>query len=490
MVGAGASGGGGPDNRMSGRAKEKTAQAAEPRFGRQTPTSSVSLPYTSTKGTEAVALYNRSGRTARPWQELLVYDILAQNDDGLYTHTRFGYEVPRRNGKGEILVMVEMQGLMEGRQIMHSAHRVNTSHAAWERLDQVLSAAGVAHRTTKQLGLETLWVEETGGRVNFRTRSAKGGLGEGYDTLIIDEAQEYTIDQESALKYVVTDSKNPQTIFCGTPPTAVSVGTVFSDLRDIALAGEGRNVGWAEWSVESEQDPKNVDAWYEANPSLGYQLTERAIYDEITGDTMDFNIQRLGLWSKSNLKSDIAAWEWDALKLEGKPKPIGKLFCGIKYGKDGRNAAMSIAVRCADGRILVEGIDCKSVRTGNGWILDFIRRARPAKIIVDGASGQQLLAEEMKAAKLRRPILPTVKDVIAANAAFEAAIYAGTMCHTGQSSLRTVATNVEKRTVGSSGGFAYRSILDGADIALLDSAVFAFWACERTREDRKQTVKY
>ena len=52
-----------------------------------------------------------------------------------------------------------------------------------------------------------------------------------------DEAQEYQDDQESALKYVVTDSHNPQTILCGTPPTPVSSGTVFTKYRKDTLAG-------------------------------------------------------------------------------------------------------------------------------------------------------------------------------------------------------------------------------------------------------------
>ncbi len=69
---------------MSGRGKSKAPAAKTVRYGRQTPTSSVALPYTRTQGQDAVELYNRSGRTARPWQELLVYDILALNDDGLY----------------------------------------------------------------------------------------------------------------------------------------------------------------------------------------------------------------------------------------------------------------------------------------------------------------------------------------------------------------------------------------------------------------------
>ena len=51
--------------------------------GRQTPTQSVTLPYQKTQGQDAVQLYNSTGRTAQPWQELLLYDILAENDEGL-----------------------------------------------------------------------------------------------------------------------------------------------------------------------------------------------------------------------------------------------------------------------------------------------------------------------------------------------------------------------------------------------------------------------
>ena len=62
---------------------------AEPRKGRQTPTQSVVLPYFETRGQEAIESYNESGRTAQEWQELLLSDILAVNDDGLWTHTKF-----------------------------------------------------------------------------------------------------------------------------------------------------------------------------------------------------------------------------------------------------------------------------------------------------------------------------------------------------------------------------------------------------------------
>lgn len=467
---------------MSGRKAEKA-----PRIGRQTPTSCVTLPYTETRGAEAIALYEKTGRKARQWQELLMYDILAVNGDGMWTHMKYGYEVPRRNGKGEILTMVEMQGLMDGRQILHTAHRVTTSHAAWERLDKLLSDAGVLHEATKQMGLETVYIPG-GGRVNFRTRSAKGGLGEGYDTLIIDEAQEYTIDQESALKYVVSDAENPQTILCGTPPTAVSAGTVFEKLRASALAGETTDTGWAEWSIDRQTDPKDVDAWYETNPSLGIQLTERKIRMEDTSDPLDFNIQRLGLWVQYDQKSAISLKDWQALKLDALPPLRGKMFAGVKFGKDGKNAALAIAVKTEDGRVLVECIDCRSRRSGNGWIVDFLKSAQTAKIVVDGANGQQLLAEELRAARVKRPIFPTVKDIIAGNAAFEEAIWSGHLCHMGQPSLEWVAGACDKRAIGSSGGFGYRALDETAEIALLDAAILAYYACDQTKEAKKQRV--
>ncbi len=171
-------------------------------------------------------------------------------------------------GKVIIIVIWELNGLSKGERILHTAHRTTTSRAAWERLCTLLDEAGIEYKATKQMGLETVKVEG-GGYCNFRTRSSKGGLGEGYDTLIIDEAQEYTIDQESALKYIVTDSMNPQIIFCGTPPTAVSAGTVFTKMRNGVMSGTSKNTGWAEWSIEFMIDPHDVDAWYLTNLSLG-----------------------------------------------------------------------------------------------------------------------------------------------------------------------------------------------------------------------------
>lgn len=141
---------------------------AEQRKGRQTPTQSVVLPYFVTKGNEAIETYNQCGRTAHEWQELLTYDILAQNEDGLWTHSKFGYSVSRRNGKNEVVAIREMYGLRNGEKILHTAHRTTTSSAASKRLASILNGLGYteiarpkkgqkyekAYTYSKQFGLE------------------------------------------------------------------------------------------------------------------------------------------------------------------------------------------------------------------------------------------------------------------------------------------------------------------------------------------------
>ena len=99
----------------------------EIRLGRQTPTTAVVLPYTESLGTEAVTIYNKSGRTAQDWQALMMEDIMAVNADGLWTHMKFGWSIPRRNGKSELLIMRAIWGLLHGERILYTAHRTTTS---------------------------------------------------------------------------------------------------------------------------------------------------------------------------------------------------------------------------------------------------------------------------------------------------------------------------------------------------------------------------
>ena len=163
------------------------------RKGRQTPTQSHILPYRRSLGPKAAALYKDSGRRAQDWQKSLLKDMMAcTQGKGLWIHTKFGFSVPRRNGKNEVLLIREMYGLVElGEHILHTAHRTTTTHSAWERLyDRLGKLEGVGIVSSyRAYGKEHIELS-TGGKIEFRTRTSKGGLGEGFDLLVIDKAQE------------------------------------------------------------------------------------------------------------------------------------------------------------------------------------------------------------------------------------------------------------------------------------------------------------
>lgn len=478
------------------------------RKGNQTPTQSVFLPGKKSLAGAAIKLYEASGRKAIQWQKDLLKGIMTVGSDGLWVHQKFGFQLPRRNGKNEVIAAREIYGLVNGELICHTSHRVSSAHQAWERLRRILCDAGYeelgrrtkdevpsphSFHTTKALGLETIEMTEGGGRAVFRTRTVSGGLGEGFDLLVIDEAQEYTIAQQAALTYTVSDSRNPQTIFCGTPPTTESAGTVFADMRKATLNGEAYDTGWAEWSVEERpKDLMDVDLWYLTNPSMGYHLNERKIRAEYDPhNELDFIIQRLGYWFQYSLKSVITEAEWRASEVSSRPELQEQRFFGVKFGKDGANGCLAVASRTLDGKIFVEAIDCRPIRGGIDWMIPFLQNPNCAGIAIDGDSGKQMLLDLMREQRVKRTAtIPTVREIIDANAAFEAAIFGDGIEHIDQAALRNAISNCDHRPIGSSGGFGYKTQNDQYEVALIESVSLAHWLCSQFKGKKKQAIRY
>lgn len=455
-----------------------------------------------TRGTDAIKLYKSTGQALLTWQQRQIRNIMTTNKDGLWAYMTYCICVSRRNGKGEILAARELDGIINLKEkICHTAHRTTTSHDAFNRLYVLLKKAGYEEHSrkqkimpdksffaSKQYGLEHIEVTG-GGIIDFRTRTNNGGLGEGFDLLIIDEAQEYTEKQQSALSYTVSSSQNPQTIIVGTPPTTSSGGDVFVAIRNAVLEGKASETGWAEWSTpEMIKGDKLIDPelWKRFNPSYGSILTQRKIKDELKNGELDFNIQRLGFWCTFNQKSEISETDWMEIKVDRLPELKEERFLGIKYGRDGVNCALSLAAKTADNKIFVETIDCTSVRAGNGWLFEYIHNPKVNKIAIDGASGQQLLADQIKEFKLKKQvILPTVAEIIQSNSMFEQALYNRGLCHLGQPTLTEVVTNCKKRLIGSKGGFGYASLVETQDIAVMESMILAYWLAATSKEKKK-----
>ena len=476
------------------------------RLGRQEPTVWATLPYKNTKGKEAVKAYELSGQKVMKWQKLQIEAILAVDKEGKYIHRRYGISISRRNGKTELFLMRELHALKHGERVLHTAHLSTTSSDASQRLAEVLTRIGYEevvkkkkgeiydHHFTykKQFGMESITLLcEGGGTVSFRTRTSRGGLGQKCDVLIVDEAQEYLVEQENTLKFLVSDSKNRQILMCGTPPTAISQGTVFKAFRDSVLAGKGKYDGWAEWSVPSKSDVNNIDLWYETNPSLGIVFDEDAVELEIGSDDLDFNIQRLGLWISYNLASAITETEWQLTEIDKLPKLKGKTYIGIKYGVAGINVALTVACKTDDDKIFISAYDSRNIREGNGWIVNYLSSIKTLdKVVVDGRGNDEILAKEMKAAGLKKPIVPGSSDFMLANSQFEQSVFNNGLVHMPQPTLDEAVTNCEKKKYGNRGAFIYVPNVESIDITIMESAILAHWLCLNTKESKGQKVSY
>lgn len=476
------------------------------RKGRQEPTVWSTLPYRKSFYKEAVGLYEATGRTAMKWQKNLIKDILAVNKKGQYVHRRYGFALPRRNGKTEIFIMREMYALEHGEKVLHTAHLTATSSDGAARLAEALDLAGYTEVVKKkqgdvydkhfiyrkQFGMEVIQLlREGGGTVKFRTRTSRGGLGEKCDVLIIDEAQEYLTEQENTLKFLVSDSKNRQILMCGTPPTAVSAGTVFKSYRESVLDGNTKYSGWADWSVPEKVDVHNIDAWYDTNPSLGTVFNTDAVELEIGEDALDFNIQRLGLWVSYNLASSITQEEWQLTEVKELPKLTGKTYVGIKYGITGVNVALSVACKTEDGKVFISAYDMKNIREGNSWIINYLSSIKSLhKVVVDGRGNDEILAKEMKAANLKKPVFPSNSDFMLANSQFEQSTFNDGLVHMPQPALDEAVTNCEKKKYGNRGAFIYVPNIETIDITIMESAILAHWLCINTKETKGQTVGY
>src|SRR6187401_2775239 len=98
-------------------------------MGSQEPTHIWHPPYELTAGPRAVALYELCGRVLDPWQKLALDVAMALNPDRTWLCFEFALIVSRQNGKGEVLIALELAWLFIFHEplIIHSAHLFATA---------------------------------------------------------------------------------------------------------------------------------------------------------------------------------------------------------------------------------------------------------------------------------------------------------------------------------------------------------------------------
>lgn len=469
--------------------------------GNQNPTYSWVTEYTKTEGRFASQLSSAYDLTPHPWQDLVLDDWLAVDNNGILINNYCILLVSRQNGKTGVSDPRETWGLVKrGESILHTAQEYQTAKKAFDRLRKKFGErkndpyarfpelnAMVDHYTTSanQMVLDLT----NGAHIEFRTRGNSSDMGRGgtFDVVVIDEAQSYTEAQAAALSPLNSASPlgSPQTILMGTPPTpeALHKGYIFSNSIHEIHENPTKGSCLHEWSVKEVGDVRDKKRWYFCNPSLGYQLLESALEKDLKGMSDDtFAREHLGYIAPRALNQvnyAIPKELWDSCKSDEQIGE-GKIAYGIKFSADGSEVCLAGAVMSSKGITRVEMIDRRSTSSGTRWLADWLnqRYEKASCVVIDGKNGVEVLTDRIVDTwKAKGSIVrPTAKEVVAAASLVTDGLTEKTLTwYSKQEALRESAVNSVKRSINGGWGFG------GENSAPIEAVALALYGVKTSK---------
>jgi hypothetical protein len=456
-------------------------------MGSQTPSVRIAPESEYSDGGDAAKILSVGRLRVDPWQDNVLFDWMGRSDGDIWAASTCGLSVPRQNGKTLITIGRIASGMvMYSEWIIYTAHLQKTATETFMELKGLFEGRSLRKYVKEikaALGREQI-ILNNGGRVVFVARTRNGGRGLHGDCLVFDEAQELTSEQQASFLPAISASRNPQTIYLGTPPDENCTGTVFRKIRDKAIAGESESTAWTEYSAEEIGDVTDKERWAACNPALGRRIQESTIAAECEQmDADTFARERLGWWSPINNDQDYAIdrAKWEACASD-EQKPEGKTAYGVKFTPDGSMVALCGAVCPDNGKARISLIELKATDRGVGWLADWLneRYKNAACVVIDGRNGVDFLIDKIAPVwKYKGSIVrPSARDVIAASSQLIQEINEETVTwYRLQDILNESATTAVKRPI--SGGWGF-----GGDNSIpIEAAALALWGCRTSKRN-------
>jgi hypothetical protein len=448
----------------------------------------------------AIELWEHYKRcTLDPTQRLAVEVMMATDAAGLWAAPTTGREMPRQNGKGDEIEVVELWGLVQrAERILHTIH--DAVLLATETQARLLSVIE-GHPDLRRLKLRA-WrgtgqqmIElRNGGIIWYRTRTGGGARGiDEVDRIVIDEAQHAEPEHLSAITPTQLASPNPQTNAMGTSgiegksawwwmtrkralsDTPGDFGYVGHTAEVLSLGPEGRVTS----SVGDVTDPER---WRENNPALVAGRTGERFFAEqlrLLGPRM-FAREHMGVWDPEpgveGAVIDPVSWAKLADKGSSAADPVA---FAVDISPDRRSSSIAACGRREDGLLHLEIVEN---RPGTGWLVDRVREIadnwRPCAIAVDpgGPAGSivPLLAEVgLKITELG------ARDLGQACGGLHDDVVESTVRHLGQFELDSAVAVARSRPLGDAWRWSRKGDHDISPLYAATVARFAFLTAEQ-----------
>ena len=437
------------------------------------------------------------------WQKWCIRGILSEDENARLCAAISLLIVPRQNGKGAILEVVELYAMfvLELPLVLHSAHLGETSADHMERMWAAISSDDQLRSQCKQVlakGYEAIEFRpvdmDTGNprrrhngaeimcEIRFRTRSKKGGRGGSPQMVVFDEALFLTDQQVSAmlpsLAAQTMGDDAPILIYASSAPIPES--DRLHQLRADVLRGDSPDAFMAEWSVELpdgvdravalRQMAGDLECVLQANPGAGIRIDpEWTMTTERSGMSLEaWAIERLGVVFASDGDSGVLpANRWTVCRDTESKVDKGRIALAV--GPNMAWSAITLVGERPDGALHVEVVRHD---IGTDWVIQAAKAgsATYGALVVDPRSASSGLIERLAAAGV--PLHEaTTAEVVKWSTAFQDDVMNCRIRHLDQPELNAAVRGADIRAVGESWVFSAKA--STIDITTLLSAVLA-----------------
>jgi len=434
-----------------------------------------------------VDLAASAGLVLEPHQVNVLDGALGERPDGRWAAFEVGVVEPRQNGKGGIITARELAGLyLFGEELQtHTAHRFDTCLEGFRRIrDLIVDTPDLSRRVRRisdSHGQESIELANPTQRLLFKARSKGSGRGFSGDVVYLDEAF-YLLDL-GALLPTMSARPNPQLWYLSSAPLPRIESDTLRRLSKRGRAGaRGRKrsgrLAYFEWCAKVKADPKDREAWQaevaallddpraraEANPGLGYRLTNEFMDTEQAAMTADdYARERLGIYpdieDEVGEPPAIDGGDWAACKAPAS-KSVGPVVLAFEVSVDRKWSAVAAASVSTVGGKHVEVVENAP---GTGWVVDWLltrqETLEPTAIVCNPSGPAGGLLAECNARGVRITEASQSEFAKASQAACDE-ITNHAWRHLGQPELDKAVGAALKRTSGDSFVFDRRGEVD------------------------------
>ena len=290
-----------------------------------------------------------------PWQEYVLKDMLAVDKKGMWVRKTNLLLIARQNGKTHLARMLILAHLLkwDSRNVLIMSSNRAMALDTFRQVAQVLESNDHLKGFVKQIryanGTESIEMLD-GRRLDVVAATRDGSRGRTADFLFIDELRE--INEEGYRAAIPTTRARPNSQTLLTSNAGDAFSTVLNGMRERALENPPKSFGFYEYSAPSFCKITDRNAWAQANPALGYTITEETLEEAVaTSPIENTRTELLCQWT-SSLQSPWTHGSIEACSDSTLEIPIGGYTVfGFDVNPSRRNASLVAGQILPDGRI-------------------------------------------------------------------------------------------------------------------------------------------